>query len=133
PDQLPFAMRDAVERDSNMVYSYARLDLRSRRDVRGLVVGAPLYSPNRRYELYFFFPLDLEEATLGAVRSALLGGGIALALLVAGVTYLVGRQVVSPVRAAARVADEFAAGRLESRMQVKGDDEIARLGEAFND
>jgi two-component system sensor histidine kinase MtrB len=133
PDQLPTALRDAVEQDSNMVYSYARLDLRSRRDVRGLVVGAPLYSPSRRYELYFFFPLDLEEATLGAVRSALLGGGIALALLVAGVTYLVGRQVVSPVRAAALVADEFAAGRLESRMQVKGEDEIARLGEAFND
>jgi two-component system sensor histidine kinase MtrB len=131
-NDIPPDLRRAVVRDGDMVYAYADLQIGTR-SARGLVVGAPLYSPSHRYELYFFFPLDLETSTLSSVRSALLGGGLALALLVAGVTFLVGRQVVSPVRAAARVADQFAAGRLESRMQVKGEDEIARLGEAFND
>ena len=129
---VPGALRASVGRDSDMSYAYADLDL-GRGTTRGFVVGAPLYAPNHRYELYFFFPLDLEVSTLNAVRSALLGGGAALALLVAGITYLVARQVVSPVRAAARVADQFAAGRLEERMGVKGDDELARLAEAFND
>jgi two-component system sensor histidine kinase MtrB len=131
-EEIPAALRSSVGRDSAMAYAYTEFQVRGH-DSRGLVVGAPLYSPSHRYELYFFFPLDLEQSTLGAVRGALLGGGAALALLVAGVTYLVGRQVVSPVRAAARVADEFAAGRLESRMEVRGEDEIARLGEAFNE
>jgi two-component system sensor histidine kinase MtrB len=125
---IPAPLKTAVRDGSDMAYAYADLG----RGSSGLVVGAPLYSPTRRYELYFFFPLNLETSTLSSVRSALLGGGLALALLVAGVTWLVAKQVVSPVRAAARVADRFAAGRLESRMEVKGDDEIARLGEAFN-
>jgi two-component system sensor histidine kinase MtrB len=130
--EIPAGVRASVERDSDMAYAYASFDVR-RQTSKGLVVGAPLYSPSRRYALYFFFPLDVETETLGEVRSALFGGGIALALLVGGITLLVARQVVSPVRAAARVADEFAAGRLASRMQVTGEDELARLGEAFND
>jgi two-component system sensor histidine kinase MtrB len=127
---IPAGLKTAVRAGSDMAYAYA--DLHIAKGSRGLVVGAPLYSPSRRYELYFFFPLDVETSTLSSVRGALLGGGLALALLVAGVTWLVAKQVVSPVRAAARVADQFAVGRLESRMQVRGDDEIARLGEAFN-
>ncbi len=132
PSEIPADLRAAVARDSDMAYAYAEFAIDA--DVtKGLVVGTPLYARSGRYELYFFFPLDVEVGTLNEVRSALLGGGIALALLVAGIAFLVGRQVVGPVRAAARVADQFAAGRLESRMRVRGEDEMARLGEAFND
>jgi two-component system sensor histidine kinase MtrB len=53
--------------------------------------------------------------------------------LLAAVVWLVSRQVVKPVRMAARTAERFAAGRLAERMLVKGDDEIARLGASFND
>jgi two-component system sensor histidine kinase MtrB len=41
--------------------------------------------------------------------------------------------VVRPVREAARIAEGFTAGHLEQRMQVKGNDEIARLGNSFNE
>ena len=34
---------------------------------------------------------------------------------------------------AARIAERFAAGHLEERMQVRGEDEIARLAGSFND
>jgi two-component system sensor histidine kinase MtrB len=129
---IPADLRRSVETESSMAYTYAGLRVRSNTS-SVLVVGTPLYSPNRRFELYFFFPLDIEVSTLNAVRGALLVGGLALALLLAGVVFVAGRQVVSPVRAAALVADEFAAGRLESRMQVHGEDEMARLGEAFNE
>jgi two-component system sensor histidine kinase MtrB len=66
------------------------------------------------------------------VQRALLTGGALLLLLVGGLTWLVTRQVVTPVRLARRVAERIASGRLEERMQVHGDDDIARLGTSFN-
>ena len=49
------------------------------------------------------------------------------------VTFLVVRQVVRPVREAAKTAEALSSGDLGKRMDVKGDDEIARLGHAFNE
>ncbi|MGZ4533192.1 MAG: MtrAB system histidine kinase MtrB, partial [Mycobacteriaceae bacterium] len=46
---------------------------------------------------------------------------------------LVTRQVVLPVRAAVDVAERFAEGHLDERMRVRGEDDVARLGLAFND
>ena len=53
-------------------------------------------------------------------------------MLVAGVTWLVTRQVVTPVRMARRVAERLAAGRLQERMRVRGEDDLARLATSFN-
>ena len=84
------------------------------------------------YELYFLFPLDQEQDTLGLVRSALLLAALGLVLLVGGIAWLVTRQVVTPVRLAARIAERLAAGRLEERMRVRGEDDLARLAASFN-
>jgi two-component system sensor histidine kinase MtrB len=46
---------------------------------------------------------------------------------------LVTRQVVRPVRQAAEVAERFADGHLDERMPVRGDDEVARLAESYNE
>ena len=45
---------------------------------------------------------------------------------------LVTRQVITPVRLARRVAERIASGRLEERMHVSGEDDIARLAMSFN-
>ena len=84
-----------------------------------------------RYELYFVYKLDRE--VLDVVRRTFILGGIALVLLVGAVAWVVTRQVVAPVAQAARTAEELASGRLDRRMQVRGDDELARLGRAFNE
>jgi two-component system sensor histidine kinase MtrB len=84
------------------------------------------------YTLYYLFPLTEQEATLSLVRRALVTGGVLLLLLVGAVTWLVTRQVVTPVRLARRTAERLASGRLEERMQVRGHDDIARLGTSFN-
>ena len=55
-----------------------------------------------------------------------------LLVLVAGVALLVTRQVITPVRLARRVAERIASGRLEERMHVAGEDDIARLATSFN-
>ena len=60
-------------------------------------------------------------------------GGLVLLLLLAGIAWLVSRQVVLPVRSASRTAERFAEGHLTERMPVRGEDDMARLAVSFND
>jgi two-component system sensor histidine kinase MtrB len=59
--------------------------------------------------------------------------GIALVVLVLVIALIVTRQVVLPVRVAAETAGRLAAGDLSKRIEVHGSDDIARLGQSFND
>jgi len=102
--------------------------------VPGIVVGSQVRLPadSKTYTLYFLFPLDDEIGTLQLVSRALLTAAGLLLLLVAGLTWLVTRQVVTPVRMARRVAERLAAGELQERLPVKGEDDLARLAISFN-
>ena len=55
-----------------------------------------------------------------------------MVVLLGAIAWLVVRQVVTPVRMAAGISERLAAGRLQERMKVTGEDDIARLGESFN-
>ena len=105
-----------------------------RAPVPGVVVGTQLQLPadGGSYALYHLFPMSAERATLRLVQRALLTSGALLMILVAALTWIVTRQVVTPVRWARRVAERLAAGRLEERMQVRGEDDLARLATSFN-
>jgi two-component system, OmpR family, sensor histidine kinase MtrB len=94
----------------------------------GLVIGAPLGN----YQLYYLFPLDQEQQTLALFQRTLVGGGLALVLLLAAIASLVTRWVVIPVREAAQSAELLAGGHLEERMPVRGTDDLASLGTSFN-
>jgi two-component system, OmpR family, sensor histidine kinase MtrB len=100
----------------------------------GIAVGAQVQLPadGSTYTVYFLFPLDEQQDTMGLVTRALLTAGILMLLLVAGVSWLVTRQVVTPVRMARRVAERLAAGRLTERLRVTGEDDLARLAMSFN-
>jgi two-component system sensor histidine kinase MtrB len=128
---IPAALRSQV-RGGAEAETYADVRRNGKLE-RALVIGAPLSADVGGYELYYVFPLTTEEQTLNLVRRVLLLGGAGLIFLLAAVVWLVSRQVVNPVRMAARIAERFAAGHLEERMQVRGDDEIARLAASFND
>jgi two-component system sensor histidine kinase MtrB len=97
-----------------------------------LIVGSTLNTPLGPYLLFHVFSLSAEQQTLALVRRTAAIAGALLVLLLAFIAYLVSRQVVLPVRLAARTAELLAAGRLEERMEVKGEDEIARLASTFN-
>ena len=103
-------------------------------EVPGLAVGQQVTLPVAGpYELYFVFSLQREQETLDAVQRVLALGGAALVVLVGGVAYVVTRQVVAPVRAAASVAVRLSAGHLDERMPERGEDDLARLARSFND
>ncbi len=134
---IPARLRDVVETTSGTSWTYSTIAYENgsgRPDVAGVVAGTQVEVPSdgATYTLYYLFPMTEEQQTLGLVRRALLTGGVLLLLLIGGLTWLVTRQVVTPVRLARRVAERLASGRLEERMQVRGDDDIARLGTSFN-
>ena len=85
------------------------------------------------FELYYLFPLTAERDTIALVQRTVLVSGLILVVLVVGIALLVTRQVVRPVRVAAQTAGRLAAGDLSQRIPVRGADDIARLGRAFND
>jgi two-component system, OmpR family, sensor histidine kinase MtrB len=100
----------------------------------GIVVGSHVTLPadDHIYTLYYVYSLDEERQTMALVTRALLTAGILLLLLVAGLAWLVARQVVTPVRMARRVAERLAAGQLHERLRVTGEDDLARLATSFN-
>jgi two-component system sensor histidine kinase MtrB len=100
----------------------------------GIAVGSQVTMPadGTTYTIYFLFPLKEQQATMALVTRALLTAGVLMVLLVAGVSWLVTRQVVTPVRMARRVAERLAAGRLQERLRVTGEDDLARLATSFN-
>jgi two-component system sensor histidine kinase MtrB len=131
---IPDALRESIASTGRQSWTYAPITFLDGRTTPGLLVGAPLTVPTvGPYELYYLFNLDQEQETLDLVSGAVLGAGVILVILVAGVTLLVTRQVVVPVREAARIARRFSSGKLNERMQVKKEDDLAQLATSFNE
>ncbi|WP_436838651.1 MtrAB system histidine kinase MtrB [Nocardia nova] len=97
-----------------------------------LIIGSPSLDV-QTLEVYLIFPLNNEQRSLSLMRGTMLIGGIVLLVLLAAITALVTRQVVLPIRSAARIASRFADGRLKERMLVRGEDDMARLAMSFNE
>jgi diguanylate cyclase (GGDEF)-like protein len=73
------------------------------------------------------------DAANAAARNRLVLGLIGVVLLVALVAFLEGRSIVRTLRGLADAARGIAQGRLGQRVPVKGSDELATLGRAFNE
>jgi two-component system sensor histidine kinase MtrB len=130
--EIPAGLRSAVQQ-GNLATQYAPVprNAQSNQLVAGLIVGEPAGSG--QFELYYLFPLTAEEQTIALVQRTVWFAGLALVLLVLVIALLVTRQVVRPVRVAAQTATKLASGDLAQRIPTKGSDDIARLGQAFND
>ena len=131
-DDVPARLVDRLDEREVPAYVFAAVPEGSRD--RSLVVGSPvgLAQQQREYRLFHVFPLTAERDTLSLVRRTATVSGVLLVGLLALITGLVARQVVVPVRAAARTAARLASGRLDERLTVRGEDEIAQLGSSFN-
>ena len=78
-------------------------------------------------------PQSLIDAANSASRDRLLLGLLASLALVSIVAYVEGRSIVRTLRGLSEAAYGIARGRLSERVPVRGRDEFARLGSAFND
>ncbi|MGW1586144.1 MtrAB system histidine kinase MtrB [Streptomyces sp. NPDC002386] len=131
---VPAELRDRVNSSTTAAQSYTRIVYSTAKESQpALVIGKQVNDPNGRpYELYYLFPLTQEEKSLSLVKGTLATAGLFVVVLLGAIAWLVVRQVVTPVRMAAGIAERLSAGRLQERMKVTGEDDIARLGEAFN-
>lgn len=131
---VPSDLRASIDKDPGSAWSFTRILSDAGRSNPGVVVGDQIVLPadGGSYDLFLLFPMTEEQDTLALLRGSLLTAGILLLLLVAGLSWLVTRQVVTPIRLARQVAERIASGRLEERVKVIGQDDISRLGTSFN-
>ncbi|MFF4766912.1 MtrAB system histidine kinase MtrB [Streptomyces sp. NPDC001255] len=132
-ESVPASLRQEVAHGTGAYRSYTRIVYEAGAPRSALIIGRQvndLYG--QPYQLYYLFSLDQEAKTLSLVKTTLATAGMFVVVLLGAIAWLVVRQVVTPVRMAASVAERLSAGKLQERMKVTGEDDIARLGEAFN-
>ncbi len=98
--------------------------------------------------MYVAVPIQRQEETIGVVRTSLpttalenalshvvktiTFGGIAVALLVAGLSLIISRRISKPLEDMRQGAERFARGELEKHLQVPRSEELAALAESLN-
>ncbi|WP_446721175.1 MtrAB system histidine kinase MtrB [Luteococcus sp. H138] len=134
---VPAALVSAVAAEDGMFVTPTLVDWSdpARQDEPGLAVGATLQAPSGAagYPIYFIFPETHEAETIAVVRGAVLSTGLLLLAALAGIAWLVARQVVGPVREASIAASRIASGHFDERLPVRGTDDLASLGTSMND
>ncbi|WP_327255949.1 HAMP domain-containing sensor histidine kinase [Streptomyces sp. NBC_01244] len=104
-----------------------------------LVIGMPAVFKHGEAEvptgavLYAVMPLSSEETTVDAMVAAARQGavpGLAIAVIPA---LLAARSVLRPVRDMRRAAQRLGQGHLDTRIEVRGADELAGLARTFNE
>jgi two-component system sensor histidine kinase MtrB len=134
PVTISKSLSERVRKSNDTVWQYTTMRYLQGINISGLAIGQKVQIPGAgQYEMYIVFSLANEEKTLNLINSYLIIAGLILLLLIALITWLVVRQVVKPVREAARIASEFTSGDFRQRMNVSSQDEISRLGNAFNE
>jgi two-component system sensor histidine kinase MtrB len=131
---VPEDLRKKVSNSDNLEWSYARINYAGDKSVNGIAVGQRISIPGAGdYEMYILFNLIDQAATLTLISNLLFLTGLALIILLALIIWIVVRQVIRPIREAVRISQQFTEGDFSQRMQVKSNDEIASLGNAFNE
>ncbi|MFF0635430.1 MtrAB system histidine kinase MtrB [Nocardia sp. NPDC004151] len=129
--EIPTELRQFVKQ-RQVSYQFSTVSSPDGYKGSALIIGSPSADIDS-LEIYLIFPLTNEQRSLSLMRGTMLIGGIVLLVLLAAITALVTRQVVLPIRSAARIASRFADGRLKERMLVRGEDDMARLAMSFNE
>jgi two-component system sensor histidine kinase MtrB len=127
----------------NELYGRAKQSVVTQRRVIGkelwLIIGAEVY---RDYSgkpeatglrAFVFFPMRDDVRQLDTLRARLFQGGVAIVLIALVVALLSARQVLLPVRRLSAAAQALGEGKLDTRLPVHGQDELAGLTARFND
>ena len=127
------SLRSTIADGKQQAWQINTLQFLDGHSTSGVIVGAPIVLPGiGQYELYQLFPLDDQIQTLSLMRSSILIAGIFMVIGLVGISILLTRQVVQPIRRAAQSAERLRGGRLTERLAVRGQDDIGRLATSFN-
>jgi len=133
-DSIPQDFRDQVLSSDKILDIRSTIKYSNGVSNPGFILGGKLKIPRSGdYAIYYLFNLEAQYQTINSIAWSLVFFGLLLVLIIGAITKLLIKQVVSPVTDAAAVAEKFTAGDLTTRMQVKGEDELASLGRSFNE
>jgi diguanylate cyclase (GGDEF)-like protein len=96
------------------------------------IQSGPLHAPQGARVLLLAPQSAIDRASSSIERRLMLTMLITLVLLIL-IAYFEGRSIVRRLGRFAGAANDIARGRLDHRVKIKGRDEFARLGGAFND
>ncbi len=101
-------------------------------DDPAIVYGVPLQGFN---DVVYFeaFPLGEVEDTLVTLQIVLLGGGLIVAALAALAGRFAATRALSPLRDVSAAAEAIAGGRLDTRLDPEGDEDLEVLVASFNE
>jgi two-component system sensor histidine kinase MtrB len=134
PTSVSSNFQNLVEKSNSLESEKTTLQYIGGSDENAYAVGSVITIPLLgNYQLYVLFPLRDVENSLVLVKNYIAITGIILMFLIALITALVIQRALKPVREAALIAEEFTSGKLDRRILIKGDDEMARLGRSFNE
>lgn len=101
-----------------------------------LLIGMPVRQTDGKasaLSVYAQVPLYDEEANVEALVAAAQRGALPVLVLTVIPALLAARGVLRPVRGLRQAAGRIAEGKLDTRLEVKGADELADLSRTFND
>ena len=96
-------------------------------------VGTPIFSGTGTANLVALVPRERIDAAVQDLRERFLVFALIALSVVALLAYTLGRTIVSALRTLAEAAGAIAHGQFEGRVPIRGRDEFAMLGQAFND
>jgi two-component system sensor histidine kinase MtrB len=133
-DSIPSEFREQIRQSDEILDKRVTIRYSNGDQYPGFLIGGKLSIPRTGiYEIYYLFKLNAQYDSISVITWTLLGAGLLLVLLIGLSTQFVIRQVVAPVQQAAAVAEKFTQGDLTSRMSVSSEDELASLGNSFNE
>ncbi|NDA82390.1 MAG: sensor histidine kinase [Actinobacteria bacterium] len=133
PEAVPNALREKIISNEELSWQRGDLEYVNGKVIPGIYIGRLIEIPNiGKYEMYVAYDFMAQQSSVDLIGRSLWGTGFLLMMLILLTASIVLRLVIKPVQVAAEVAESLTTGDLERRMAVKGEDEIARLGIAFN-
>lgn len=141
-ESIPEELRAKVRATKELQHMYGQIIYTStyltpvsiERKVPALIVGGNFSVENfGKFEMYFLYSTAPEDSTISLISRTLFIGAIVLVLVLLFIVWAASRQVITPIRGAAEIAEKLSAGDFAERMQVEGADEIARLALSFNE
>jgi diguanylate cyclase (GGDEF)-like protein len=96
-------------------------------------VGTPIFSGGEAAALIALVPRDEIDSAVRDLRARFLIFALVALFVVALLAYTLGRTIVTSLKDLAAAARSVARGQFERRVPVRGRDEFATLGRAFND
>lgn len=101
--------------------------------IPAIITGAKVILPRAgEHELYIVYSLENDQSMVSTTMNVLLVATVPILLLLPLVVFWAIFRLLAPVQQTAHAVVELAEGNLDVRVPVHGEDEMAQLGNAFN-